>query len=108
MSWSLNSKIQCAAGKATISELKTFCDSSVFTYDVRHSLTLPPSLTPAAMKKLVEKRNAQFSDAVNESVYPFRETYSLDSYLITGSWPKHPRPRTLLLCYKQLDAHLFP
>ncbi|KAF9792472.1 P-loop containing nucleoside triphosphate hydrolase protein [Thelephora terrestris] len=28
--------------------------------------SLPPSLTPAAMKKLVEKRNAQFCDAVNE------------------------------------------
>ena len=31
----------------------------------RYSFALPPSLTPAAMKKLVEKRNAQFCDAVN-------------------------------------------
>ena len=36
---------------------------------IRYSLALPPSLTPAAMKKLVEKRNAQFHQAVNELVY---------------------------------------
>ncbi|KAH7919907.1 P-loop containing nucleoside triphosphate hydrolase protein [Leucogyrophana mollusca] len=31
-------------------------------------LSLPPSLTPAALKKLVEKRNERFSDAVNELI----------------------------------------
>ncbi|KAJ6606558.1 P-loop containing nucleoside triphosphate hydrolase protein [Mycena vulgaris] len=31
-------------------------------------LTAPPSLTPAAMKKLVEKRNQRFSEAVNELI----------------------------------------
>jgi hypothetical protein len=29
-------------------------------------LTAPPSLTPAAMKKLIAKRNQRFADAVNE------------------------------------------
>ncbi|KAJ7349276.1 DEAD/H helicase [Mycena albidolilacea] len=31
-------------------------------------LTAPPSLTPAAMKKLIEKRNQRFSEAVNELI----------------------------------------
>lgn len=32
---------------------------------------MPPTLTPAAMKKLVEKRNERFSTAVNEYVILF-------------------------------------
>jgi DEAD/DEAH box helicase domain-containing protein len=34
----------------------------------RSGYALPPALTPAAMKKLVEKRNEQFCHAVNERV----------------------------------------
>ncbi|KAJ7093176.1 P-loop containing nucleoside triphosphate hydrolase protein [Mycena epipterygia] len=36
--------------------------------DPGQMLTAPPSLTPAAMKKLVEKRNEKFSQAVNELI----------------------------------------
>ncbi|KAJ7756837.1 P-loop containing nucleoside triphosphate hydrolase protein [Mycena maculata] len=36
--------------------------------DPTQMLTAPPSLTPAAMKKLVEKRNERFSQAVNELI----------------------------------------
>ncbi|KAJ7684713.1 P-loop containing nucleoside triphosphate hydrolase protein [Mycena polygramma] len=32
-------------------------------------LTAPPSLTPAAMKKMIEKRNERFSQAVNELIH---------------------------------------
>ncbi|KAJ6500440.1 DEAD H helicase [Mycena sanguinolenta] len=37
-------------------------------FDSEQMLTLPPSLTPAAMKKLIEKRNNRFSAAVNELI----------------------------------------
>ncbi|KAF7359385.1 P-loop containing nucleoside triphosphate hydrolase protein [Mycena sanguinolenta] len=37
-------------------------------FDSEQMLTLPPSLTPAAMKKLIEKRNNRFSTAVNELI----------------------------------------
>lgn len=39
------------------------------THVIRYPPVLPPSLRPAAMKKLVEKRNTGFCDAVNELVY---------------------------------------
>ena len=35
--------------------------------------TVPPALTPAATKKLVEKRNERFIQAVNEYVDGSRE-----------------------------------
>lgn len=39
--------------------------------ELRFSYTAPPSLTPAALKKLVEKRNERFSEAVDEFVIAF-------------------------------------
>jgi len=35
-------------------------------YYFRSSLTIPPSLTPAAVKQLIEKRNQNFCEAVRE------------------------------------------
>lgn len=48
--------------------------------DFRLSYTAPPSLTPAAVKKLVEKRNDRFSVAVNE--YDF----SRHPFLLSSPW----------------------
>ena len=72
MFWSLNSKNRCAVGEQKIRELKLL-GLPALTNVIRYAHALPPSLTPAAMKKLVEKRNAQFCDAVNESVHAVRE-----------------------------------
>lgn len=72
MFWFLNSKNQCAVGEQKIRELK-FLGLPALTNVIRYAHALPPSLTPAAMKKLIEKRNAQFCDAVNESVHAVRE-----------------------------------
>jgi hypothetical protein len=70
------------------------------THIIRHSLALPPSLTPAGMKKLVEKRNAQFCDAVNELVRQPARDSPLDPHLVTGSWLEHLKPKTRFPCYK--------
>lgn len=73
--WSLNSRTRRAVRRQKTRELECFGDFPGFITPFRHSLALPPSLTPAAMKKLVEKRNAQFCDAVNESVHAVREAF---------------------------------
>lgn len=79
-----------------------------FTHVIRYSLALPPSLAPAAMKKLVEKRNAQFCDAVNELVYQSVRDSPLDPHLVTDSWPELLRLKTQFPCYKYPDGDLFP
>jgi hypothetical protein len=75
MFWSLNSKNRCAVGGRKIRKLN-FLGSLTLTNVVRYAHSLPPSLTPAAMKKLVERRNVQFCDAVNESVHVARRVFS--------------------------------
>jgi len=80
---------------------------SLHTHDIRYSLALPPSLGPAALKKLVEKRNAQFCDAVNELVRQSVRDSPLDSHLVTGSWLEPLKPKTQFPCYGYLAGDLF-
>lgn len=76
-------------------------------YVVRYSLTLPPSLTPAAMKKLVEKRNGQFCDAVNESVHRPVRDFPANPHFVTDLWPGLLNRRTLFPSYERLAGVLF-
>ena len=80
---------------------------SLHIHVIRYSLALPPSLGPAAMKKLVEKRNAQFCDAVNELVRQFVRDSPLDTRLVIGSWLEPLKSKTQSPCYKHLAGDLF-
>ena len=84
-----------------------FRNSPAFSHVTRYSLALPPSLTPAAMKKLVEKRNAQFCDAVNELLDQFVKHSSLYHLIITYFGLGLLSPKTPSPCYKNLAGDLF-
>ena len=105
--WSSNSKNQPAGEKLTIRELKCFATSQPFSHTIRYSFAPPPSLTPAAMKKLVEKRNAQFCDAVNELLRRSVEHSPLIPHNVTDFWLELLNPKTPFPCYENLAGDLF-
>lgn len=69
------------------------------------SYTIPPTLTPAATKKLVERRNERFTQAVNEYVDSRSYVYMLNVFIIIhlllqDCYKQHLRVRIQLIYYR--------
>lgn len=82
-----------------------FCLSQLFTASTRFAYSAPPTLTPAATKKLIEKRNDGFVRAVNECVVESHARWHILRYNIGYSKPLREL-KTLWNYYRRLLGNI--